>query len=334
MIEADRQEAELAPLDNEAHAWIRRLTSGDATTSDAEAFERWHNLSAAHKAAFSNASGLWNAFGVAGQRLRAQAVADVLAGAKAGSSAPGRKIDRRVMIGAALAASAASVGAMIVRPPLELWPSLSELTADFRTATGEQRRISVADDVSIAMNTQTSIALRPAAPDADRIELIAGEAAIALARDGARSLIVEVVGARAIASHANFDIRVSGRGGAVTCLGGELRVECLGSAATLGLRQRVVYDDRGLGEAVTIDPTLASAWHDGLLIFRATPLSEVIEELNRYRPGRIVLMNAELSRSPVNGRFRIDRTDDVLAQIRQAFGARQRTLPGGIVLLG
>lgn len=334
MTETDRQQAELAHLDSEAHGWIRRLTSGDATVSDAETFERWHNRSAAHKAAFSKASELWGAFGAAGQQLRAQGFPDMLAAAKTGPQTAKWHVNRRMMISATVAASAAAVGVLIVRPPLDLWPSLSELRADYRTVTGEQRRITIADGVSIAMNTQTSIALRSPAPDADRIELIAGEAAITLARDAARSLIVEAVGARAIASQANFDIRVSERGWAVTCFDGALRVECLGRAVTIGARQKVAYDDRGLDDIVTIDPMLTSAWRDGLLIFRGMPLSEVIEEINRYRPGRVILMDAELGRSPINGRFRIDRTDDVLTQIQQAFGARQRTLPGGIVLLG
>ena len=332
MNEADSQKTELAPLDREAHAWVRRLTSGDATTADAEAFEHWRNISTAHRAAFSRASRLWNALGPAGQRLRACHVP--VAGAVTGHAMPrpARHVNRRIVLGGAVAASAAA-GAVIARSPLDLWPSFSELTADYRTATGEQRRIAVADGVSIAMNTQTSIALRPAALDADRIELIAGEAAITMARDGSRSLMVTAAGGSATTSHANFGMRLNGRIGLVTCFDGEIRVRCLGREIAIGRRQRIAYDERGLGEIEGIDPVLASAWQDGLLIFRSTPLHEVIHEINRYRSGRIVLLNAELGRRSVNGRFRIDRTDEVLIQIQQAFGARQRVLPGGIVLL-
>ena len=328
MIESDSQHAELAPLDREAHAWVRRLTSGDATKADAEAFAHWRDSSAAHKAAFADASRLWKAFGPAGQRLRTPDAAI----AEETTSRPAPNVNRRMVLGGAIAASVAA-GAAIVRPPLDLWPSLSELTADYRTAIGEQRRIAVGSGVSIAMNTQTSIALRPTTIDADRIELIAGEAAITLERNGLRPLVVQAAGGTAIASNANFGVRLNGRAGLVTCLDGEIRVQCLGREAVIGRQQRIVYDERGLGDVVRIDPVLASAWQDGLLIFRSTPLAEVIEEINRYRSGRIFVLSAELGRRPVNGRFRVDRTDDVLVQIQQAFGARQRTLPGGIVLL-
>src|SRR5262249_38998558 len=145
-------------------AWVRRLTSGDATKADADAFAHWRDSSAAHKAAFADASRLWKAFGPAGQRLRMPDAA--IAGET--TSRPALHVNRRMVLGGAIAASVAA-GAAIVRPPLDLWPSLSELTADYRTAIGEQRRIAVASGVSIAMNTQTSIALRPMTIDADRL---------------------------------------------------------------------------------------------------------------------------------------------------------------------
>jgi transmembrane sensor len=82
-----------------------------------------------------------------------------------------------------------------------------------------------------------------------------------------------------------------------------------------------------------VDPSVVSAWQQGYIICNMTPLGDVVEELNRYRPGHIVLLNSALGRSPVNGRFRIDDPDEALAQIERAFGARRRVLPGGIVLL-
>jgi transmembrane sensor len=64
-----------------------------------------------------------------------------------------------------------------------------------------------------------------------------------------------------------------------------------------------------------------------------TPLSDVINELNRYRPGRILLLNSNLADRPVNGRFRSDQMDDALSQIELAFNLKPRALPSGILLL-
>jgi transmembrane sensor len=332
MTEADGPNAELTVLDREAHAWVRRLTSGEATAADADEVERWCARSTAHAAAFAEATRLWTAFGPAARRLRELGTPELTGRGPAPVPHVRQSlVHRRMILGGALAASAAAVTVM-VRPPLDLWPSLFELMADYRTATGEQRRIAIARGVVIAMNTQTSVAVRAPADGADHVELLAGEAAVTLDATAA-PLVLIAAAARASVSNARFDVRLNGRTGSITCLAGQVRVACGERAVTIAERQRLSYDDRGIGQIVGIDPDLASAWQDGLMIFRDAPLIEVVRELNRYRPGRIVLLNDELGRNPVNGRFRIDRTDDVLAQIRLAFGAKLTTLPGGVVLL-
>lgn len=314
----------LDPLEREAHAWIRRLTSGEATSADADALELWRRRSAAHAEAFVSASRLWIALEPAGRNVRSGQVAtgDVVRHPAV--------LSRRRVIGAALAASVA--GAMVVRPPFGIWPSWTELRADYRTRVGEQRRITV-DGVSIRMNTSTSIALASSDGDAG-IELIAGEAAISLSEPVARPFVVQAGGGRTSTHNASFEIRVLDGSTSVTCLQQQVDIEHGQRTLTLRERQRVSYRNGAFGAVFEIDPDVVSAWTNGLLVFRMTPLSDVVAELNRYRSGRIILMNAELGRNPVNGRFRIDRPEEVLTQIAQAFGVGRKDLPGGIVLLG
>jgi transmembrane sensor len=70
-----------------------------------------------------------------------------------------------------------------------------------------------------------------------------------------------------------------------------------------------------------------------MLVFHDRPIAEVIDEVNRYRPGRILLLNATLGRRLVTARFELAQLDDVILQMNQVFGARITELPGGIVLL-
>jgi transmembrane sensor len=239
-------------------------------------------------------------------------------------------IGRRALIGGALAASAA--GLLVVRPPLGLWPSLSEFAADYRTGIGEQRQVVMSDGVAIQMNTRTSISVHVDG-DPTAIELIAGEASFTTSDRRFKPFSVIAAGGKVSADNARFDMRRLTSGACVTCLADEVRVEHRDRITTLGPGQRVTYDGVGLGAIVSIDPAVVAAWQNGLLIFNMTPLADVIEELNRYRAGRIVLINRTLAQSPVNGRFRIDRPDEALTQIEQAFGVQSRTLPGGFVLL-
>ncbi|ABD06911.1 putative FecR [Rhodopseudomonas palustris HaA2] len=327
MIDNDQQDRELTPIEREAHAWVRRLTSGHASAADGAALREWCSRNPGNAAAFSEASQFWTALGSAGRSLREDAGAQKRGPA---SRRHGVVTTRRAVLAGALAASAA--GVMIVRPPLELWPSLSELRADYRTGPGEQRQISLADEVSVQMDSKTSLAVAPAGGAAG-VELIAGQASFKLPEQGVAPFRVIAGQGRSSAVKAHFDIRLAGTSVCVTCLSHQVDIDYRGQRAVLQERQQVFYGERGLGAVATIDPAVVSAWQTGLLIFNMTPLREVIDELNRYRSGRIILLASRMAGSPVKGRFRIDRPDEALAQIQRAFDVERRDLPGGIVLL-
>jgi transmembrane sensor len=310
----------------EAFAWVVRLLPGNATTADLEEFRRWCSQSPAHAQAFAHAHRLWDEAQIAGRNvLERGTVPSALL-----QSASGR-IGRRALLGGALAAAAAT-GYAVVRPPLDLWPPLHELlTADYRTSTGEQRTLTLAGNVLLEMNTRTSIALRLRQEGADRIELIAGESVVTT-----KGHAFEVVAGetRAAASNATFNVRNDYARVCVTCLSGEVTVACGESALSLGERQQVSCSGPVPGEVIGIDPTVVTAWQSGFLVFHDTPLSEVIAEANRYRQGKIILVNAALGHRLVNARFRLDRIDDIVPKLTDAFGATATSLPGGVVLLG
>jgi transmembrane sensor len=333
MNEAQHRAANLDPIEREAVAWVQRLLSGAVTEDDAEALKRWCAESPAKAAAFAKASRLWSDIGPATQgESHEKEISDLVAALRAR-----RKLTRRTVLGGTMAAAAAGVAYTLVQPPLGLWPSLSELRADYRTATGEQRQITLADQVAVTLNTQTSISLNQSEGGANGIELIGGEASFTTVASGTRPLVVVAAGGRTMGPNAHFSVRYLVREArqsvCVTCLDGQIHTELGNESRELGKGQQVEYDDRGLGRVASVDPEIAAPWLQGIVIFRATPLSDVVEEINRYRPGRIVLMNAALAQRPVSGRFRIDRMNDILVRLQQAFDARVRTFPGGIVLL-
>ncbi len=103
--------------------------------------------------------------------------------------------------------------------------------------------------------------------------------------------------------------------------------------AIISPRQQLSYNKAGLGQILTIDPAEATSWQDGFIVFRYTTLTSAVAEINRYRPGKIILMSETLGQKTVSGRFQIERIDEVLTWIERATGASQRALPGGIVLL-
>lgn len=335
MGETNNQAAEPGLLQREAVAWVQRLVSGHATVADANALKRWCAQSRAHAAAFAEASHVWGDIEPAGRSWRNRNGA--MPPVPARSTPSRRMLTRRAFLGGGLATAATAAAYTVVRPPLGLWPSLRELSADYRTATGEQRQVELANNVSVRMNTQTSITVHAFQTEVDRVELVAGEAFFVKQSRASRSLEVLAADGRMLTGGARFDVRhMSGEAGpsvCVTCFDGDIRIAQRREEVVLGSAQQVRYDQRGLGRVTTVDPELASAWRQGIVVFRSTPLAEVVEEINRYRPGRIILINAELGRMPVSGRFRIDQMAEILTRLEQAFGAHTQALPGGIVLM-
>lgn len=322
MTESDEPQQER--LKREALDWLSRISLGEATRDDLAALRRWRDTSPAHAAVLARAGQIWRA-------LEAP-VADLVRGGAA-SNRRGFRPSRRAFLVGGSAAVAATIGVMVVRPPLDLWPSLAELAADHRTGTGEQQHLALAEAVSVDLNTRTSIAMRSTDIEPE-MELISGEAAIAVDRTAPRPFVVVAADGRMTAYRATFNVRRLGSVVDLTCVDGEVSVECSGRAITLRATQQVSYDTTGLRDVIGVDTVVVTAWRDGVLVFRNTPLVHVIEEVNRYRPGRIILVDAKLGQRLVTARFEIKRLDTVMGQIGSVFKVPIKSLPGGLVLVG
>jgi transmembrane sensor len=308
-----------------AKDWVVRVATGDVTKGDLATLEKWRALSPTHAEAFTQAARLWKSLGPAleaAEKARNPKRAGLL-------SFTERPTGRRLFLGGAAAASAMAVVG-VAYPPFDLWPSFDELTADYRTGTGEQRRVALADHSSVELNTRTSLNVA-ASSTSDRVQLITGEVAMVA---GAKQLNVFAAAGMTSAKQAQFTVRYVSSTVRVTCLGGTVAVACRGQTAAIRPRQQITYDAAGgLGPVVQINPAVISAWQNGLLIFEGERLSRVIEEINRYRSGRIILMNAALGAQRVTAQFKIARLDTVPTQFEAVFGAKVTYLPGGLVLL-
>lgn len=320
-----------AALRREAQDWLRRLVSGEASGADLAALDQWRASSPAHAEAFAEAALLWDVLHDAARQAeldRSRIPADT-----AMLRSRFRPSRRGFLIGGtALAASA--VGIMLIRPPLGLWPSATELAADYHTGTGERRQIDFNEHIAVELNTRTSLDVLSRTNDDVRVELIAGEAAVN--NTSGRDVSVTVVAGRGrvTARRAAVNIRKVGADVRVSCTEGSVAVDCAGRSLSLEVGKQLAYDANGDGSVVDTDPDLVTAWQRGLLMFQRAPLAEVIEEVNRYRSGRIVLIDAALGRRQVIANFRLDRIDDVIDFISKAMNLRVRTLPAGVVLVG
>jgi transmembrane sensor len=322
-----------ASIDEEAYEWVKCFASGTASPDDLKALELWSAESPAHREAFERATRAWEGVDKAYQELAQEGFFHNRPPTRLTAPAS-RHIRRRVFVGGALAASAAGVAALMVNPPLGLWPSWTELMANYRTAVGEQRKLTLPGGVAVALNTRTSISLRSGEGNATGFDLIAGEAMIVTPQAESSPFIVVAATGRVVATEARFNVWRDDRSVCVTCLQGTVTVEHGTTTLALSRRQQVMYSSQEIGPAMTIDPEIVTSWLNGTVIFRNTPVIQVIEEVNRYRPGKLILTNVALGHQQINARFRIQDVGNVIAEIQQIFGAKVTRLPGGIVLIG
>lgn len=316
----------LTRVERQAMRWVRRIDAGQMTHRDGEALRQWCQAHPAHAAAFADAQRQWKLLAMGGERLLEQ---KPLASRPEIQPAPVHW-QRRAFLGGAVGTVAATATALMF-PPLGLWPSARELRADYRTVAGEQRHLALGGGVAVELNTRTSIAVRQQGRVAG-IDLIAGETAIDMA-DARLPFAVSAGAGRAVGAHARFEVRHLAEQVCVTCVQGLVHVAHPSGAVTLTARQQVSYDGRRLARVVNLDVAGMPAWREGFLRFAETPLGEVVNEINRYRSGKLVLMATQLAMRPVTGRFQLDALEKAIAQIQHSFGLSARHLPGGVVLL-
>ncbi|WFR79735.1 MULTISPECIES: FecR domain-containing protein [Janthinobacterium] len=313
----EQAEDDMGVIQKEAQAWVVRLASGQVSERDAQVFRHWCARSRKHANAFAEARAVWGAMAPAARAVkRAQAPVNVA---------------RRAWLGGAVAAS---LGLLVLRPPTDLWPAVAGLAADYATGTGEQREVALDGGVLVQMNTQTRLDAAPLQDGAAALVLLAGEAEFQAGLRGAARVRVQAGDGTVSAGSARFNIRLFGQEVCVTCLAGRLRVAQAGNDAELAAGQQLRYRPEHFGIARAVAKSDVSAWRHRLLVFKQSTLAEVVDEVNRYRPGKLILNGEALKLTRVQASFSLDRLDDVIALIQDAYGARVTRLPGGIVLFG
>jgi transmembrane sensor len=309
-----------ADLEAEARAWIVRLKSGTATEADLSRLAAWRQASPAAEAAFGRARAVWAALGPA---LDADASARVVPLHRPGMS-------RRAIFGAGAGAIAAGLaGVAWFGATREPAASAGVIVA---TAKGERRRLAIGQTAVADLNTASRVRVWTEA-GVQGLELLKGEAIMTVAPSPLR--IVALVGRALVSSRGGqFLMRIEGEAASILCLKGQVRVSAGAERLTLDPDQLVTIAAEAVRLSRTADVESATSWRSGQLVYENRPLADVVEELNRYRPGRIVVRGEGLAERRVSGVVQLDRIDGALTNFARSLGVGVTRLPGGVVILG
>ncbi|MGF6259042.1 FecR family protein [Ensifer sp. LBL] len=309
----DSREAER--LKREAIAWVVRITSGTATEDDAARLAEWRAVGPAHEDAYREAVRLWKITGPA---------------LKAGAARSRPMLSRRRFLGGAAAGASLAAGASFASY-LGLLPSLNAALADYATARGQQRQVTLDDGSTVDLDGGSSLSVTFSA-NARSVTLHEGAALFAVAHDPSRPFAVEAAQGRTVGLGTTFAVRHGAGDVEVECLEGTVQVECI-SEARLSAGDSILYSGQGLGTISPGSPDEMAAWRRGLLVFRDRSLDDVVLDINRHRKGRVVIASNRLGARRVSGVFHLDRPDEIIAHLEASLQLSASRVGGGVVLL-
>ncbi|MEI2297284.1 FecR family protein [Ensifer sp. MJa1] len=313
-MSGDRQTIDDSILEAAA-AWVARLQSDDATAADRKAFDVWIGEHPDHRAAYDELRALWSD------------LEDVpISEGRLGELRAQRR--RRVggFVGLCLAGGLAILS--LTTPYGDRW------RADYYTGVGEVRRIALEDGTEVDLNTDTALVVRYE-QGLRRVWLLRGEAFFNVAKNPQRPFVVEDGSLSATALGTRYSV---GSAGAdfptdVQVEEGRVQVEAAGQNAILGAGEAATIDPEGRLSLTKTDVAAGTAWRDGKLVFSRRPLRQVLATLERYRHGRILLLDGSVGDLEVSGIFDLHDTDDALQVLEASLPLRVLRLSGLMVVV-
>lgn len=340
--DGDFAAAEAAAVD-----WHVRMVSGEMSRADMAAFEDWLRASSLNAEAYAHLADIWDGMApladaaVVREGLRPQ-----------GETPPARQGGLVAVLWGALGAAPTAAGmacALVVGVAATQYSAVDESL--YRTAVGEREVIELADGSTVTLNTASAVDI-DYLPNERRITLKAGQANFKVATDARRPFIVHAGEGSVRALGTEFDVYKSSDSVRVTLIEGRVRVASLASAedapaAPTREHEQVPFTvDLDAGEqaeiaavggvvaaAEPVDIERVTAWREGKVSFRNTPLAEAVAEMNRYSAAQITLADGALDDLRVSGVFRVSNSDHFVNALESLFDVEaRRSVDGGVVL--
>ncbi len=274
----------------QAIEWFVRLQSEHCAEQDRLLFETWLAKNDSHRAAYAEAERVWAGM----DYLKSLPVPGL---AEARSAKPRRS-------------TAASLAIVLLTTALltGTWLEYSAETIHYATRMGERRRIELADNSHIDLNTDSRISVKISLLQR-KVVLTQGEALFDVKHTVLRPFTVQVGDLSVRDVGTRFNIRKQSKGATISVLAGEVELsngQGVINRHLIAGKQQIYQETSGLGQAESIEAETLTAWVNGQLVFKHTPLHEVTAELERYHPVHFTFSDPKLAQNTLSGTFNAD----------------------------
>jgi transmembrane sensor len=328
-------------ITSEAMDWVLRREAGCLSATEAEAFEAWLSQSPAHRERFASTETFWTAAAQLGTHPR-MAEKRQWAAAAADRTRHGRRA-----IAAGLAALVLCLGGAALLIPFYGPRPLA--TQAFSTAVGQQATVSLPDGSIVTLNTNTRV--RTVANDNKRlVYLDKGQAFFKVAKDRRHPFVVSAGGRTVTAVGTAFEIRLDKGAFKVVLVEGRVRVEAAPPvhlrpaghlptppvstasapiATDMSAGSQLVASNDADWRVTRVNVTQETSWLKGKLIFDDEALGDVVAELNRYTPRKMVVADDQLAERRISGVYTPGDVQAFTLALRDAKVADVRDGPDG-----
>lgn len=316
LSEAIRQQAAL---------WAVKMAERSLTEDEERAMAAWREEDPQHADALIQAQQLWLMLGA----LPHSAPAVVEDRSPVVVPLPIQAVTRRRWPYWATAA----VIALASLPTLFLLPDAwLHWQADYYTATGEIRQVTLPDGSRVDLDSRSAIALSFNGEER-RVRLLSGNVwftVAPLSERETRPFRVEANGGVTQALGTQFSVDLNDGGANVAVHEHSVRVSYRGQSLDLAEQQGAHYADNRLVRQ-SVSPA-QFAWRHGWLIIDNQPVSDAVAQINRYQRQTVIVVNPTLRKRIVSGTFTLKNPENAIATLRQTLGAEQVSLPGMTLL--
>ncbi len=290
----------LDPISREAVTWFATMHADQVAKSDQLAFRAWLRRDERHRVAYADIERLWSGASelpVVESRRREKRIA----------------VTRRTF-GAGMLVAMAGGGAWVAYQQHPF--------ADYRTSAGERKTVRLADDSSVDMAGATALSI----DFSSKLRLVTlhrGEAYFSVAPDTSRPFVVEAAAGRTMAAGTAFNVDyVSDDDVRVTVAQHAVDIRVAAEGARLDAGSQLTYGRESIGPPQMIDPASELGWRDGRLIFISQPFGRVVASLNRWRQGRLMVMESALAVRPVTLIVDLQKSGNILATLEDTLPIR------------
>ncbi|MBD9473438.1 FecR family protein [Achromobacter sp. ACM01] len=301
-------------LHEAAAEWLVRRQDASWSDADEQELHAWLAAQPAHRQAYSRVSRTWDDL--------SQAPRPVLACDAQATSRPSPRLPRRAsrkastqprfwgaLLGQPVFSKtfAAACAALVVGGGYGWyrWDNTPGYVLSVSTAAGEVRQLDLPDGSHVALNFGSTLEVRYY-PRRRELVLNQGEGFFDVAPDTSRPFTVDARQSRITVVGTAFNVRNTPDQVVVKVSHGRVRVQPDRDKATpelsLNAEQGVTVDARNATyQAVAAVPDGVGGWRNGRLVYRRTPLGEVVQEVAQYLGKPVALASPGLKSLPVSG---------------------------------